>query len=87
MNGSKGFSACRILALPATLFGAMLTAFPAYGQQEVNPDWYNPWTAPKAAAVHASQARTAMRPHQPKLRPVSSRSVSKVRGKQPARPS
>jgi len=41
----------------ATLFGAMLTAFlvPAYGQQEVDPTWYNPWVPPAAVVQSARQ--------------------------------
>jgi len=41
----------------AMLFGAIFTILllPAYGQQEVDPTWYDPWAAPTTAVVHPSQ--------------------------------
>ncbi len=56
MNGSKSIGRCRVLASMAMLSGAMFTILllPAYGQQDVNPDWYDP--APNAAVVHPAQA-------------------------------
>jgi hypothetical protein len=67
MNGLKGMG-CRALASMAMLSGAMFTLLlvPAYAQQDVNPDWYDP--APSAAIAHpvqpaavASQAPVALR--------------------------
>jgi hypothetical protein len=54
MNGLKG-TGCRALASMAMLSGAIFTLLlvPAYGQQDVNPDWYDP--APSVAAVHPVQ--------------------------------
>jgi hypothetical protein len=56
MNGSKSIGWCRVLASMAMLSGAMFTILllPAYGQQDVNPDWYD--AAPNAAVVHPAQA-------------------------------
>jgi len=44
-----------ILTMSFGMFVACMA--PAYAQQEVSPDWYNPWT-PDASAQSA-QARTA----------------------------
>jgi hypothetical protein len=54
MNGLKGIG-CRALASMAMLSGAIFTLLlvPAYGQQDVNPDWYDP--APSAAIAHPVQ--------------------------------
>jgi len=83
MNGSKGIRPRRILALIAMLFGALL--LPAYGQQEVDPTWYNPWAASNTTVVHSSQPRVAMHRHQRTVKAVSSGPVvGKVRGKRPA---
>jgi len=43
-------------AFMAMLFGAIFTILllPAYGQQEVDPTWYDPW-APNTATVHSAQ--------------------------------
>ena len=51
MNGLKGIG-YRALASMAMLSGAMLTLLlvPAYAQQDVSPDWYDP--APSAAVAH-----------------------------------
>lgn len=56
-SGSKGIGRSRVLAFSAMLFGAIFTILllPAYGQQEVDPTWYDPWAAPNTAAVHPSQ--------------------------------
>lgn len=56
MSGIKGIGRRGLLASSAMLFGAMFTIMllPAYGQQDVSPDWYDP--APNAAVVHSAQA-------------------------------
>ncbi|MGA8620076.1 MAG: hypothetical protein WB660_16330 [Candidatus Sulfotelmatobacter sp.] len=91
MNGSKGVSPCKVLAYVAVLLGAMTTTLllPAYGQQEVAPDWYDPYAVPNAiantAAVHPAQAPVAFHQHQPVVTSVSSApSVEKSRRKRPA---
>jgi hypothetical protein len=60
MNGSKSIGRCRVLASMAMLSGAMFTILllPAYGQQDVSPDWYDP--APNAAVVHPAQPVAAL---------------------------
>jgi hypothetical protein len=60
MNGSKGMGRSRVLASMAMLFGAIFTIMmlPAYAQQDVNPDWYDP--APNAAVVHPAQPAAAV---------------------------
>jgi hypothetical protein len=82
MNGSRNIRPCRFLALIAMLFGVLL--LPAYGQQEVDPTWYNPWAAPTPAVGSSSQPRAAIRRQQRTVKPVSSaRGTGKARGKRP----
>ena len=85
MNRS-GMRACRVLAFIAMLFGVMVTTLPlpAYGQQEVDPSWYNPWPATNTAVVHSSQPQAAIRRHQPVVRRVSTtQGARKLNAKQP----
>jgi hypothetical protein len=65
MSGSKRIGRCRVLASMAMLSGAMFTILllPAYAQQDVNPDWYDP--APTAAVVHPAQPAGAAHSSQP----------------------
>jgi hypothetical protein len=60
MNGSKGMGRSRVLASMAMLFGAIFTIMmlPAYAQQDVNPDWYDP--APNAAVAQPAQPAAAV---------------------------
>jgi len=60
MNESKSIGRCRVLASMAMLSGAMFTILllPAYGQQDVSPDWYDP--APNVAVVHPAQPAAAV---------------------------
>jgi hypothetical protein len=83
MNGSRDMGPCRVMALIALLLGAMVTTLlPAYGQQEVDPTWYDPWPAPNTAVVHFSQPREAIHRHQPRVKSVpSSRRTAKSSGK------
>jgi hypothetical protein len=57
MNELKSIGRSRVLASMAMLFGAIFTIMllPAYGQQEVDPTWYDPWAAPAAAVAHPGQ--------------------------------
>ena len=54
---SRSSGRSRVPAFIAMLAGAIFTILllPAYGQQEVDPTWYDPWAAPTAAAVHPAQ--------------------------------
>jgi hypothetical protein len=65
MNGSKSTGRSRVLAYMAMLSGAMFTILllPAYGQQDVSPDWYDP--APNVAVVHPAQPVAAMHSSKP----------------------
>jgi len=83
MNGPRGIRPRRVLAWIVMLFGAMvMTLLPAYGQQEVDPTWYDPWAAPNTVVVQSSQPRVAIHRHQRAMRPVSpARLAGKVRGK------
>jgi hypothetical protein len=64
MSGLKGIG-CSVLTSTAMLFGAIFTLLlvPAYGQQDVNPDWYDP--APSAAVAHPVQPAAAAHSLQP----------------------
>ena len=69
MNRSEVISQNSALPYIAMLLGAMLTILmlPAFGQQEVDPTWYDPWVASNAtvnlaqppAVVHSSQSPVA----------------------------
>lgn len=86
MNQLKGMRPCRVLAMIAMLFAAMITTvpLPAYGQQEVDPTWYNPWAAPNTAVVHSDHPQAAMHRHQAALKRVSTApDARKFRGKRP----
>jgi hypothetical protein len=86
MHRSKGIRPRRVLALIAMLFGAMVTTLlrPAFGQQEVDPTWYNPWAGQNTVVAHASQPRAAIHRHHPTIRPVSStEAAGKLRDKRP----
>lgn len=65
MNGSKVINRLRALASIAILSAAICTIFllPAYGQQEVDPTWYDPM--PATAGVHSAQAATTAHALQP----------------------
>ena len=79
MNRSRDFRPRRVLARIAMLFGVMIvTLLPAYGQQEVNPTWFDPWPGPNAAhsSQHSSQPRAAIHRHQRTVRSVSSAPVA-----------
>ncbi len=80
MTGSKNVERNRVLASIAVLFGAIFTIFllPAYGQQEVDPTWYDPAPNPAvaqpsqpAAVAHSSQASVITARYQQKVRSVS----------------
>lgn len=89
--GSKVARRYRALASSAMLLGAIFTIFllPAFGQQEVDPTWYDPWAEPHAAVayphqppavVHASQSPVATHRYQQTVRSVSSaRDAAKFR--------
>lgn len=55
----------RILMQNVTLWGAtaaFMSLLPvAYGQQEIDPTWYDPWAAPSKAVIQAAQPRTPNR--------------------------
>jgi hypothetical protein len=87
MTRSGNISPRRVLTYVAMLAGAMVTTMllPAYAQQEVNPDWYDPYavTAPAAApsvavthsaqpALHAAQPAVALQRHEAAVKSVSS---------------
>jgi len=83
MNRSR---AMRRWASSAMLFGAMAVTFllPAYGQQEVDPSWYNPWAAQNPVVAHSGQPQAASHRHQAALKRVSTnQGAQKSHGKQP----
>jgi hypothetical protein len=81
MKRLRNLKSCRVLAWTAVLFGAMVATFPlsAYGQQEVDPTWFDPWTSPTTTAVQPAQPVVQ---HHPKVKSVSaSKHVAKSGGK------
>jgi len=66
------------------LFGAIFTILlvPAYGQQEVDPTWYDPWAAPNAAVVQPSQPPAVVHSSQPPV--ATHRYQQTVRSASPA---
>lgn len=70
-----------IPALMTMLSALILTVLmvPAYAQQEVTPDWFNPWARPEAAA--AQPAKQAMKAGKPirKFKAASAKSAQRVR--------
>jgi hypothetical protein len=78
MNRSKSIRPRRVLALIATLFAAMVTAFmlPAYGQQEVDPTWYNPWAATNTTVANSSKPQAAAHRHHGTVKSASSAPVA-----------
>jgi len=64
MSGIKRTGRSRLLASMAMLSGAIfIMLLPAYGQQEVSPDWYDP--TPDTAVVHPAQPAAAARSARP----------------------
>jgi hypothetical protein len=61
MNDSKGIRQRKVTAFMAMLLGAIFTILilPAYGQQEGDPTWYDPW-APSTTVVHSIQTAPAV---------------------------
>jgi hypothetical protein len=54
------------IALRAVLLGAMAVPtllIPAYGQQEMDPTWYDPWPATKTAVQPAQTKSVAYKNH------------------------
>jgi|GEM_PF-3194258 len=81
MTDSKCFRPFNIVTLIASLFGAMCTVWllPAYGQQEVDPTWHDPWAAASKAPAHPPKAKPSVR-RQGTARSGSSRFARKARG-------
>ena len=77
------FNFRKIFATTAILLGAIFTAIlPAYGQQEVDPTWYNPWPSPASAVVRNVQPAAAAQTKRKTRRVVSStQRAAKVRMK------
>jgi len=76
----------RTLALYATMWAAtaaLMSLLPvAYGQQEVDPTWYDPWATPVKVVAQPSQPRTSNhKPKQKTVTAVSQRKQPKLRAK------
>jgi hypothetical protein len=79
MNQSRDISAYRFLAMIVVLFGAMV--LPAFGQQEVDPTWFDPWAPPSAAVVQSAKPAASVHRQQPTVKRVSSVRTAKVHAK------
>ena len=77
MNESGNISRRRVPTFIAMLFGAIFTMLllPAYGQQEVDPTWYDP-SPSNVAVAHSSQPAAVAHKHAAKVRSVSSAQVA-----------
>jgi hypothetical protein len=77
MNGLKGIG-CRALGSMAMLSGAIFTLLlvPAYGQQDINPTWYDP--APSAAVAHPAQPAAAVHSSQLPAAPHRNQQTAKA---------
>lgn len=72
----------RVIVLKAALLGAMalpMLLVPAYGQQEIDPTWYDPWPA---ATKTAAQPMPAKSVDLKKHRKVNAASVQQHKSKQ-----
>jgi hypothetical protein len=61
---SRGIRLDRIILLKATLLAATLVpalGLPVYGQQEVDPTWYDPWATQTRVVVQPAKSRTHSR--------------------------
>jgi hypothetical protein len=82
MSSSKNITSFKRLAWIAALSGAMITTFSlsAFGQQEVDPTWYNPWPGSNTA-VAQSAPQAAVQQHA-KIKSVAApKRVAKSSGK------
>jgi|SRR5580704_3743247 hypothetical protein len=76
MSGLRGIG-CRALQSMA-MFGGffVLLLVPAYGQQDINPTWYDP--APSAAVVHPAQPAAAVHSSQLPAAPHRNQQTAKA---------
>jgi len=63
---------------------AMSMTLPVYGQQEVDPTWYNPWPTPTAAAAQNVQTGKAHAGREKSKAVNAPRRVAKASGKRVA---
>jgi hypothetical protein len=94
MNRSRDNRSRRMLLFMAVLFGAIFTTMvlPAYGQQDVDPTWYDPYAvnaapnpAPPPVAIHSLPLPVLIHRHQTTLTSTSlsqSQGAEKSRAKQ-----
>jgi hypothetical protein len=71
----------------AVLSGAMVTtlSLTAFGQQEVDPTWFDPWAPTAATVQHQDQQAAAPAHHTAKIKQVSStRRMAKANSKHSA---
>lgn len=77
---------CKEIALKSGLLVAMavpMLMVPAYGQQEVDPTWYDPWAATKT--TQPLQAKSAAQKNVKTARKVKSASTEQAKNKKLAR--
>jgi hypothetical protein len=82
MNSSKNIRSCKRLAGIAALSGALIMtcSLAAFGQQEVDPTWYNPWPGPNTA-VAQSAPQAAVQQHAKIKSVTASKRIAKSSGK------
>ena len=76
MTQSKSSRSRKLLSFTAMSLAMMFGTFllPAYGQQEVSPEWFNPWAPPSTQVAQTSQGQAAK--SQPQLRQAKVKSAS-----------
>jgi hypothetical protein len=57
----------RWMLVVMTSMSVFLLGTSLYGQQDVNPTWYSPWSVPSQVVAHPPQPRVAKRKNQPKI--------------------
>jgi len=74
------------LLLVVTFMSLFLFGTSLYGQQEVDPTWYNPWPTADKTTVQAPQAAPAAKPKDPRkvVARAPEHQPKTVRAKQPA---
>jgi hypothetical protein len=55
------------LLLVMTFMSVFLFGTSLYGQQEIDPTWYNPWPVPNEVTAHPSRPQVAKHKNQPKI--------------------
>ena len=79
MKSSRNNRMSALMTMLSGLILAVLTV-PAYAQQEVSPDWFDPWVAPNTAVAQAAKPAAPKTVRSTKAAALASgKSVQRVR--------